>query len=172
MGGILKHAPALCAILAPTVNSYKRLIRGRPRSGATWAPVYITYGSANRTQMIRVPGPGRIENRMVDGAANPYLACAAMLAAGLDGIDNRTDPGVPNRDNLYEVPWEELHARGIGHLPATLEASVEALSQDEVVRSSLGAEYADYYIQAKLEEWESYHNSVSQWELDRYLNVY
>ena len=94
MGGILKHAPALSAILAPTVNSYKRLIRGRPRSGATWAPVYITYGSANRTQMIRVPGPGRIENRMVDAAANPYLACAAMLAAGLDGIDHHIDPGV------------------------------------------------------------------------------
>ena len=118
MGGILKHAPALSAILAPTVNSYKRLIRGRPRSGATWAPVYITYGSANRTQMIRVPGPGRIENRMVDAAANPYLACAAMLAAGLDGIEHRIDPGVASHDNLYEVPWEELHARGIGHLPA------------------------------------------------------
>jgi glutamine synthetase len=168
MGGILKHAAALSAILAPTVNSYKRLIRGRPRSGATWAPVYITYGSANRTQMIRVPGPGRIENRMVDAAANPYLACAAMLAAGLDGID----PGVPNHDNLYETPWEELHARGIGHLPATLQAAIEALSKDDVVRNSLGAEYADYYIQVKTDEWESYHNSVSQWELDHYLSVY
>ena len=172
MGGILKHAPALSAILAPTVNSYKRLIRGRPRSGATWAPVYITYGSANRTQMIRVPGPGRIENRMVDAAANPYLACAAMLAAGLDGIDHKIDPGVPSHDNLYEVPWEELHARGIGHLPATLQAAIDALSQDEVVRNSLGGDYADYYIQVKTEEWESYHNSVSQWELDHYLNVH
>jgi glutamine synthetase len=172
MGGILKHAAALSAILAPTVNSYKRLIRGRPRSGATWAPVYITYGSANRTQMIRVPGAGRIENRMVDAAANPYLACAAMLAAGMDGIDNQIDPGTPNHDNLYEAPWEELHARGIGHLPATLLAAIEALSQDDVVRNSLGAEYADYYIQVKTDEWESYHNSVSQWELDHYLNVY
>jgi glutamine synthetase len=172
MGGILRHAPALSAILAPTVNSYKRLIRRGPRSGATWAPVYITYGSANRTQMIRVPGPGRIENRMVDAAANPYLACAAMLAAGLDGIDHRVDPGVPSHDNLYEVPWGELQARGIGHLPPTLHAAVEALSQDEVVRNSLGADYADYYIQVKTEEWESYHNSVSQWELDRYLNVH
>jgi glutamine synthetase len=172
MGGILKHAPALSAILAPTVNSYKRLVRGRPRSGSTWAPVYITYGSANRTQMIRVPGPGRIENRMVDAAANPYLACAAMLAAGLDGIDNRIDPGPPSQDNLYAVPWEELHARGIGHLPPNLQAAVEALSQDEVVRSALGAEYADYYIQVKSEEWESYHNSVSQWELDHYLNIH
>jgi glutamine synthetase len=172
MGGILKHAAALSAILAPTVNSYKRLIRGRPRSGATWAPVYITYGSANRTQMIRVPGPGRIEIRMVDAAANPYLACAAILAAGLDGIDNKIDPGVPNQDNLYEVPGEELHARGIGHLPATLQAAIDALSHDDVVRNSLGAGYADYYIQVKTDEWESYHNSVSQWELDHYLNVY
>jgi glutamine synthetase len=172
MGGILKHAPALTAILAPTVNSYKRLIRGRPRSGATWAPVYITYGSANRTQMIRIPGPGRIENRMVDAAANPYLACAAMLAAGLDGIENKIDPGAGSNDNLYEVPWDELHARGIGHLPANLQSAVDALSKDELICESLGKEYAGYYIQVKTEEWESYHNSVSQWELDRYLNTY
>ena len=85
---------------------------------------------------------------------------------------SRIDPGVASQDNLYEVPWEELHARGIGHLPATLQAAVEALSQDDVVRNSLGAEYADYYIQVKTEEWESYHNSVSQWELDHYLNVH
>ena len=167
MGGILKHAPALSAILAPTVNSYKRLVRGTPRSGSTWAPVYITYGSANRTQMIRVPGPGRIENRMVDAAANPYLACAAMLAAGLDGIDQQLDPGPPNRDNLYAV-----QALGIDHLPSTLQAAIEALSHDEVIRNALGADYANYYIQIKSEEWESYHNSVSQWELDHYLNLH
>ena len=93
MGGVLHHAEALAAITAPLVNSYKRLIRGAPRSGATWAPVYVTYGRANRTQMIRIPGPGRIENRTVDGAANPYLACAVLLAAGLDGIENKIDPG-------------------------------------------------------------------------------
>ncbi len=172
MGGILKHAPAMSAILAPTVNSYKRLLRGKPRSGATWAPVYITYGSANRTQMIRIPGPGRIENRMVDAAANPYLACAVMLAAGLDGIDNKIDPGVASNDNLYEVPLEELKARGIGHLPDTLQSAVEALSKDEVVCNALGREYTGYFIQVKTEEWESYHNSVSKWELDHYLNVH
>jgi len=170
MGGILRHAPALSAILAPTVNSYKRLIRGRPRSGATWAPVYITYGAANRTQMIRIPGSGRIENRMVDAAANPYLSCAAMLAAGLDGIDQRTDPGAPNHDNLYEVSWEELQSRGIGHLPANLHEAVQALAQDDVVCNALGEEYAKYYIEVKTAEWESYHNSISQWELDNYLN--
>src|SRR5207245_10344279 len=99
MGGILRHARGLSAVMAPLVNSYKRLIRGAPRSGATWAPVYVTYGASNRTQMIRIPGPGRIENRAVDGAANPYLACAAMLAAGLDGIENKTDPGHANGEN-------------------------------------------------------------------------
>ena len=172
MGGILEHAPALSAILAPTVNSYKRLVRGGPRSGATWAPVYITYGSANRTQMIRVPGPGRIENRMVDAVANPYLACAAMLAAGLDGIEKRTEPGAPSNDNLYALTQEELAARGIRCLPANLLAAVEALAGDNVVREALGEEYAAYYIEKKTEEWESYHLSVSQWELDRYLNVH
>ena len=93
MGGILEHAGALAAVTAPIVNSYKRLIRSEPHSGATWAPVYITYGPSNRTQMIRVPGPGRMENRTADGASNPYLACAVALAAGLDGIKRQIDPG-------------------------------------------------------------------------------
>ena len=172
MGGILAHAPALSAVLAPTVNSYKRLVRGGPRSGATWAPVYITYGSANRTQMIRVPGPGRIENRMVDAVANPYLACTVMMAAGLDGIDKRIDPGAPSKDDLYALSREELQARGVRHLPSNLLDAVEALAQDEVVCQALGAEYAQYYIQKKTEEWESYHLSVGQWEIDRYLNIY
>jgi glutamine synthetase len=95
-----------------------------------------------------------------------------MLAAGLDGIENKIDPGTGSNDNLYEVPWEELQARGIGHLPANLESAVEALSKDEVIRESLGKEYSSYYIQTKTEEWESYHNSVSQWEMDRYLNTH
>ena len=90
----------------------------------------------------------------------------------MDGIEHRIDPGEPNRDNLYQVPWDELQAKGIGHLPPTLHAAVDALSKDEVVRNALGSEYSDYYIRVKTEEWESYHNSVSQWELDRYLNVY
>ncbi len=96
MGGILHHAKALAAVTSPIVNSYKRLTRGAPSSGATWAPVYVTYGPSNRTQMIRVPGPGRMENRTADGASNPYLACAVTLAAGLDGIQNQIDPGAKN----------------------------------------------------------------------------
>jgi glutamine synthetase len=172
MGGILKHARGLSAIAAPIVNSYKRLTRGAPRSGATWAPTCVTYGGSNRTQMIRIPGPGRIENRAVDGAANPYLAAAAMLGAGLNGIENKIDPGEQNSDNLYEVPEEELLRRGIGHLPSTLREAAECLSEDEVVKEALGKEYADYYVNVKREEWQEYHLNVSEWERARYLPIY
>jgi glutamine synthetase len=172
MGGLLKHARSLAAVTSPLVNSYKRLIRGAPRSGATWAPVYTTYGGSNRTQMIRLPGPGRIENRTVDGAANPYLACAAMLAAGLDGIEKKMDSGKRNDDNLYEIPEEELQRRGIGLLPTTLREALDCLEADRVVREALGREYAPYYIEVKREEWRQYHQHVSQWELDKYLPIY
>ncbi|HTV53716.1 MAG TPA: type III glutamate--ammonia ligase [Terriglobia bacterium] len=172
MGGVLQHAPGLSAITAPLVNSYKRLIAGAPRSGATWAPVYITHGPANRTQMIRIPGPGRIEDRAIDGAANPYLACAAILAAGMDGIENKVDPGVSNTSNLYEVPKEELDRRGIRLLPTTLRQAIDAFEEDHVIREGLGADFASYYAAIKSEEWSHYHQSVSQWEIDRYLMTF
>jgi glutamine synthetase len=172
MGGILEHARGLAAVMAPLVNSYKRLIRGAPRSGATWAPVYITYGLANRTQMIRIPGVGRIENRVVDGAANPYLASAAMLAAGLDGIERRIDPGAANSGNLYEMPEEELRRRGIQYLPTTLQEALQCMQDDAVVRAALGEDYAAYYIRVKQDEWDRYHRSISQWETENYLGVY
>ena len=172
MGGILKHAKALAVVADPLVNSYKRLISGAPRSGATWAPVYITYGGSNRTQMIRIPAPGRIENRSADGAANPYLVMAVMLAAGLDGIDNKIDPGKRNDDNLYEVSADELRRREIGVLPRSLKEAVDCLEADEVIKQALGSEYADYYIKVKNEEWRQYHNTVSEWEADNYLSLY
>jgi glutamine synthetase len=172
MGGILHHARGLAAVIAPLVNSYKRLIRGAPRSGASWAPVYVTYGRSNRTQMVRLPGPGRIENRAVDGAANPYLACAVMLAAGLDGIERKMDPGPANSSNLYEVAEEELRERKIQFLPTTLAEALECLAADEMVQEALGVEYARYYIGVKRNEWLEYHRSVSAWEIERYLKVY
>jgi len=172
MGGILQHARALSAVMAPLVNSYKRLIRGAPRSGATWAPVYVTYGAANRTQMIRIPAPGRIENRVVDGAANPYLACAAMLAAGLHGIQNKVDPGAANEGNLYEMPEEELQRRKITYLPTTLREALDCLAGDPVLSEALGEEYVSYYAGVKAEEWRRYHQSVSQWEISEYLRTY
>ena len=172
IGGLKHHARAIAAVTAPIVNSYKRLIRGVPLSGATWAPVYVTYGASNRTQMIRIPGPGRIENRTVDGAANPYLAPTVMLAAGLDGIEHKMAAGSRNDRNLYEVPEAELKAAGIGFLPTTLSEALDELEQDEVIKAALGREYADYYIQVKRDEWKSYHDSVSQWEVEQYLGLY
>jgi glutamine synthetase len=171
-GGLLAHAKALAAVTNPLVNSYKRLIRGAPRSGATWAPVYVTYGGNNRTQMLRIPAAGRVENRIVDGAANPYLACAAVLAAGLDGIARRVDPGRRNDQNLYEVPEAELRQRGIGFLPTTLSEALDHLERDEVITEALGADYAAYYLQVKRDEWQRYHQSISRWETDNYLGVY
>ncbi len=172
LGGVLAHARGLSAIVAPIVNSYKRLIRGAPRSGATWAPVYVTYGGSNRTQMIRVPGAGRFEIRVVDGAANPYLSFAAVLAAGLDGIAQKMDPGTANVDNLYEVAEDVLAARKIGFLPSTLAEALDAFEADDVVRGALGDGYAAEYLRVKREEWRQYNQTVSEWERDRYLTTY
>ena len=172
VGGVLRHAAALSAIVAPIVNSYKRLIRNPSRSGATWAPVYITYGESNRTQMIRIPGPGRMEARVVDGAANPYLSCAAMLAAGLDGIANQIDPGVPNYGNFYEASEEELRQRKIAFLPATLSEAIDAFEADPVIKSALGEEFSAYYAGVKREEWRQYHQHVSEWEREQFLKTF
>ena len=172
VGGVLKHAKALAAVADPLVNSYKRLIRGAPRSGATWAPVYVTYGGNNRTQMIRIPGPGRIENRSGDGSANPYLAMSALLAAGLDGIEKKIDPGVRNDENLYELSEDDLRARGIEFLPTNLSEALDAFEVDEVVRGALGEIYAENYLQVKRAEWKRYHDSVSGWEIENYLGLY
>jgi glutamine synthetase len=172
MGGVLHHARALSALVAPLVNSYKRLVRGAPRSGATWAPVYITYGAANRTQMIRLPGPGRFEIRVVDGAANPYLAFAGIIAAGLDGVARKMDPGVMNHDNLYEVSEKELRERRIGVLPCTLAEALDAFDQDLVVQGALGTTYATEYLRVKRDEWWLHTRNVSAWERDHYLATY
>jgi len=172
MGGVLHHARALSALVAPLVNSYKRLVRCAPLSGATWAPVYITYGGANRTQMIRVPAPGRFEIRVVDGAANPYLAFAGIIAAGLAGIAQKIDPGPMNHDNLYEVSEEKLLERHIGVLPCTLAEALDAFAQDSVVQGAMGTNYAKQYLEVKHDEWWLHSRGVSSWERDYYLATY
>src|SRR5713226_9724457 len=134
VAGLKEHATAYIAVTAPTVNSYKRLIVGAPTSGATWSPVYVTFGGNNRTQMIRIPAPGRFEDRTIDGATNPYLAATVVLAAGLDGIENKLDPGEANMDNLYELSEEELGRRGITTLPANLLDATRNLQADDVLR--------------------------------------
>jgi glutamine synthetase len=172
MAGVLHHAKSLAALTSPIVNSYKRLVPGTPRSGATWAPVYITYGPSNRTQMIRLPGPGRIENRAVDGAANPYLAIAALVAAGLDGIENKMDPGAANTGNLYEVEESDLAQRGIRVLPMSLREALGELEKDEILARALGRDFTSYYVKVKNEEWRQYQRTVSNWEVERYLMAF
>jgi glutamine synthetase len=170
LAGLLKHAPALTALCAPTVNSYKRLVVGRSLTGATWAPAYISYGDNNRSSMVRIP-KGRLELRLPDGACNPYLATAAVIAAGLDGIENELDPGDPQNTNLYLLSPAELKERGIGILPQNLHAAVVALENDEVVRSALGP-VADTFIELKHMEWIEYMRHVSDWEIKSYLESF
>ena len=173
VGGLKKHARAYSAVTAPTVNSYKRLKVGTTASGATWSPVWISYGYNNRTQMLRIPGPGRIEDRTIDGSCNPYLAAAAVLAAGLDGIENSLDAGEPNAENLYAIPYDELRRRGLETLPANLLEATHELEGCDVLRAALGRgrdeDYVDYFIRVKREEWARYHEQVTQWELNEYL---
>jgi glutamine synthetase len=173
IGGLKKHAKAYSAVTAPTVNSYKRLKLGSTSSGATWSPVWISYGYNNRTQMLRIPAPGRVEDRTVDGSTNPYLAATVILAAGIDGIENKLDPGEPNSDNLYSIPHDELRARGLETLPSNLLQATMELERDEVIRQALGEarneDYVDYFIRVKQEEWNRYHEQVTPWEIKEYL---
>jgi glutamine synthetase len=171
LGGLLHHARALTAICAPTVNSYKRLVVGRALSGATWAPAYIAYGDNNRTCMVRVPY-GRLEMRLPDGATNPYLATAAILAAGMDGVEKQMDPGEPNNTNLYEWTPEQLRKAKIGLLPQNLSEAIDALEADKVVRAGLGEALAEEFIRLKRMEWVEYSRHVSTWEVDRYLEFF
>ena len=175
IAGLLAHARALVAVTCPTVNSYKRMGAAAPDSGATWAPAYVAYGGNNRTHMLRVPEPGRVENRAVDGSANPYLAFAVLAAAGLDGVERGLDPGEPNQANLFAATPAELAARGIATMPPTLLHAVEALVDDAVLRAALGktpdGEYIDYYAQVKAKEFMDFHASVTPWEVERYLTL-
>jgi glutamine synthetase len=170
LGGLLAHAPAITAICAPTVNSYKRLVVGRSLTGATWAPAYISYGDNNRSSMVRIPGD-RIELRLPDGAANPYLAAAAIIAAGLDGIERELDPGDPQNINLYDLSAEELTAKGIGVLPQSLHEAVIALEADSTICDALGP-VAQEFIKLKRMEWIEYMRHVSEWEINSYLEFF
>jgi glutamine synthetase len=176
IGGLKAHAKAYIAVTAPTVTSYKRLVVGAPTSGATWAPAYVSYGYNNRTQMLRIPAAGRIEDRTVDGSCNPYLAATVCLAAGLDGIERELDPGEPNSLNLYETDEAQRRELGIDVLPANLLDATRELERCEVVRAALGRargeDYVDYYIRCKRREWQQAHEQITQWEIDRYLQLY
>jgi glutamine synthetase len=173
IAGVLKHASAICAVVAPTVNSYKRLVKQGSMSGLTWAPIFACYGDNNRTNMLRIPrGGGRVECRAADSASNPYLGAALMLAAGLEGIREGLDPGEPNRDNLYNASESDLAARGIGWLPRSLGEAIDALESDPLVRSVFGDVMFDSYVSEKRAEWDSFTAHVSSWESDRYLRFW
>jgi glutamine synthetase len=173
IGGLKTHARAYSGLTAPTVNSYKRLKLGSTASGATWSPVWISYGYNNRTQMLRIPAPGRIEDRTIDGSANPYLAAAAVLASGLDGIANQIDAGDPNGENLYAQSYDDLVMLGFESLPGNLLEAIGELERDEVLREALGRgraeDYIDYYARVKRDEWFRYHEQVTDWEIREYL---
>ncbi|MFZ4774460.1 MAG: type III glutamate--ammonia ligase [Terrimicrobiaceae bacterium] len=173
IAGILKHGPALCAAFAPTVNSYKRLVRRGLMAYYSWAPVFNSYGRNNRTNSVRVPmSGGRCESRNADGSCNPYLAATLVLAAGLEGIRENLDPGAAQEDNLYELTPDELSARGICELPRNLNDAVKAFASDPFVEKILGKPLRDEFIHYKSEEWREYHQSVSQWEIDRYARLF
>jgi glutamine synthetase len=123
--------------------------------------------------MLRIPGPGRVEDRTVDGSCNPYLAAAAVLAAGLDGIENRLEAGEPNSDNLYAIGYEELRSRGLETLPANLLEATHELKYNDLLRSAFGKgreeDYVDYFVDVKRSEWDRYHEQVTPWEIREYL---
>ncbi len=160
LGGLIAHAPALTAVVNPTVNSYKRLNAPVTASGATWSPNTITYGGNNRTHMVRIPGPGRIELRLPDGAANPYLMPAAILAAGLDGIATSADPGTRLDIDMYT----QGHTVEAPQLPLNLLDAVRALEEDGVLCAGMGAEVAAAFGTFKRAEWADYKSQLTEWE--------
>jgi glutamine synthetase len=173
IAGQLKHARGMCAVLAPLVNSYKRLVPGYE------APVYISWARVNRSALIRVPKnrPGktaaaRIELRCPDPTCNPYLAFAVMVRAGLDGIENDIEIPDPVEENLYHFDESERRRRNIQTLPGSLYEALDEMAKDELVRETLGDHITDRLLEAKTDEWNEFRMRVTQWELDRYLETY
>lgn len=168
LGGIMKHASALAAITNPTVNSYKRINAPRTISGATWAPNSVTWTGNNRTHMVRVPGPGRFELRLPDGAANPYLLQAVIIAAGLDGVRSKADPGKRYDIDMYS---EGHTVKGAPKLPLNLLDALREFDKDKSLKASLGEEFSAAYLKLKNMEWNSYASHFTQWERDNTLDI-
>ena len=171
IAGLLAHAPALTALAAPTVNSYKRLTVGESLSGTTWAPAYVAHGPNNRTALVRTLH-GRFEWRAPDASANPYLMLAGMIAAGLDGVERQLDPGPDCEDDLFELSLAQIAELGIALLPQSLAEAVDALEADATVCGALGDTLAREFIALKREEHAAYARHVSDWELQRYVTAF
>jgi glutamate---methylamine ligase len=161
IGGVMHNAEALCAISNPVVNSYKRINAPATLSGATWAPNAVTYAGNNRTHMIRIPDPGRFELRLADGAANPYLLQAAVLAAGLDGIKNKRDPGKRLDINMYT---EGHKARNAKKLPLNLLDALRTLERSSLFKEAFGEDVLSSYVKLKYEDWNAYSRHLTEWE--------
>jgi glutamine synthetase len=173
IAGVLRHMPAINAVIAPTVNSYKRLIIRGSMSGFTWAPVYVCYGNNNRTNTVRIPLPGkRVEIRSADSACNPYLGLAMAIAAGLEGVEQGLDPGDPHTENMYLKSDAELEALGVKRLPRSLGEAIDAFASDALGAAVMGAKMREAWLAYKREEWQSYVNHVSDWEKSRYLKLF
>jgi glutamate---methylamine ligase len=167
LGGVLAHAEPLTAFFNPTVNSYKRINAGITLSGATWSPNAVTYGGNNRTHMVRIPEPGRFELRLMDGAANPYLLQAGVLAAGLDGIAGKRDPGKRLDVNMYEIGHTLKNVR---RLPLNLLDALRGFAASKMLREALGDELVESYVKMRMAEWQDYSRHLTQWERDRTLD--
>ena len=168
LGGIMKHASALAAITNPTVNSYKRINAPRTSSGATWAPNTVTWTGNNRTHMVRVPGPGRFELRLPDGAANPYLLQAVIIAAGLDGVRSKADPGKRYDIDMYQ---DGHKVKGAPKLPLNLLDALREYDKDKTLKAMMGEEFSNAYMKLKHREWDSFVSHFSRWEHDNTLDV-
>jgi len=168
LGGIMKHASALAAITNPTVNSYKRINAPRTTSGATWAPNTVTWTGNNRTHMVRVPGPGRFELRLPDGAANPYLLQAVIIAAGLSGIRTQADPGPRHDIDMYA---EGHTVTGAPKLPLNLLDALRAYDDDAELKTAMGDEFSAAFLKMKMQEWNSYVSHFSSWEKQHTLDI-
>ncbi|EFO29896.1 glutamine synthetase, type III [Roseibium sp. TrichSKD4] len=168
LGGIMKHASALAAITNPTVNSYKRINAPRTMSGATWAPNTVTWTGNNRTHMVRVPGPGRFELRLPDGAANPYLLQAVIIAAGLSGIRSQADPGKRYDIDMYA---EGHKVRGAPKLPLNMLDAVREYDKDKVLKETMGLEFSNSYVKMKMQEWDSFVTHFSRWEKENTIDI-
>jgi glutamine synthetase len=167
LGGILAHAEPLTALFNPTVNSFKRINASVTLSGATWSPNTVTYGGNNRTHMIRIPEPGRFELRLMDGAANPYLLQAGVLAAGLDGVAQKRDPGKRLDINMYE---EGHKLKNVRRLPLNLLDALREFAASKTLRAALGDEFVDSYAKLRNAEWLDFTRHLTQWERDRTLD--
>ena len=168
LGGIVNHAKGMTAITNPTVNSYKRINAPRTLSGASWAPNTVTWTANNRTHMIRVPGPGRFELRLPDGATNPYLLQAAIISAGMNGMDTKADPGNRSDVNMYE---DQDAIKNAEKLPLNLLDAIRTFNDDTELKQSLGIEFSDAFIKLKMQEWDSYVSYFSDWEKQNTLDV-